>query len=144
MTCPWPWFGARLIPPMRHFFKLHPYIQEKHLDAMGKLILVTSLVLTYFYISEIFTAWYSGDHFEKASLFWRVTESYAWALWLQYSCNSVAPLALFWRRARTSPLVLYVVSILVLIGMWFAVVIVDIRLDTERPGSWRTSFQWCM
>src|SRR5499426_2588994 len=36
--------------PMRKAFKLHAYIQEKHLDAMAKLILVTSLVLTYFYI----------------------------------------------------------------------------------------------
>src|SRR5438445_5944219 len=31
-----------LVLPMRHFFGLHAYIQEKHLDAMGKLILVTA------------------------------------------------------------------------------------------------------
>ena len=86
---------------------------------MAKLILVTGLVLTYFYVCEIFTALYSGDHFEKASLFWKVTETYAWALWTMYFCNCVAPLILFWKRARTSPVILYVVSILVLIGMWF-------------------------
>jgi len=105
--------------PMRHFFKLHSYIQEKHLDAMGKLILVTGLVLTYFYICEIFTSLYSGEHIEKASLFWKVTQNYAWALWTMYFCNCVAPLVLFSRRARTSPVALYIVSILVLIGMWF-------------------------
>jgi len=105
--------------PMRHFFKLHAYIQEKHLDAMGKLILVTGLVLTYFYICEIFTSLYSGEHIEKASLFWKVTQTYAWALWTMYFCNCVAPLVLFSRRARTSPVALYVVSVLVLIGMWF-------------------------
>jgi molybdopterin-containing oxidoreductase family membrane subunit len=108
-----------LVLPMRHFFGLHAYVQDKHLDAMAKLILATSLVLTYFYVCEIFTAWYSGDHFEKASLFWKVTKSYAWALWLMYFCNCVAPLVLFSRRARLSPVMLYVVSILVLIGMWF-------------------------
>jgi molybdopterin-containing oxidoreductase family membrane subunit len=108
-----------LVLPMRHFFGLHAYIQDKHLDAMGKLILVTGLVLTYFYICEIFTAWYSGDHFERASLFWKVTKSYAWALWLMYFCNCVSPLILFSRKARTSPVILYVVSVLVLIGMWF-------------------------
>jgi molybdopterin-containing oxidoreductase family membrane subunit len=80
---------------------------------------VTGLVLTYFYICEIFTSLYSGDHFEKASLFWKVTQNYAWALWTMYFCNCVAPLVLFSRRARTSPVALYVVSILVLIGMWF-------------------------
>jgi molybdopterin-containing oxidoreductase family membrane subunit len=108
-----------LVLPMRHYFKLHPYIKDKHLDAMARLILVTGLVLTYFYICEAFTAWYSGDHFERASLFWKVTKSYAWALWTMYFCNCVAPLVLFVKRARTSPAVLYVVSILVLIGMWF-------------------------
>ncbi len=108
-----------LILPMRHYFRLHAYLQEKHLDAMGKLILVTGLVLTYFYICEAFTAWYSGDNFERASLFWKVTKSYAWALWLMYFCNCVTPLVLFSKRARTSPVVLYIVSIFVLIGMWF-------------------------
>jgi len=108
-----------LVLPMRHFFGLGAYIQDKHLDAMAKLILATGLVLTYFYVCEIFTAWYSGDVFERASLFWKVTKTYAWALWLMYFCNCVAPLILFWKAARTNPIILYVVSILVLIGMWF-------------------------
>ena len=86
---------------------------------MAKLILVTGLVLTYFYVCELFTSWYSGDHFEKASLFWRLTGTYWWALCIMYFCNCVAPLILFWKKARTNPVILYVVSILVLIGMWF-------------------------
>src|SRR5438874_6319943 len=108
-----------LVLPMRYFFGLGAYIRDRHLDAMARLILVTGLVLTYFYICEIFTSIYSGDDIEKASLFWKVTATYAWALWTMYFCNCIAPLVLFWRRARTSPVVLYVVSILVLIGMWF-------------------------
>jgi molybdopterin-containing oxidoreductase family membrane subunit len=108
-----------LILPMRHFFGLHRYVQDRHLDALARLLLVTGLVLTYFYVCEAFTAWYSGDRFEQSSLFWRVTKTYAWALWLQYSCNSVVPLVLFWKKARTSPIVLYVVSLAVLVGMWF-------------------------
>src|SRR2546427_366553 len=71
------------------------------------------------YLCEIFTTLYSGDDIDKASLFWKVTKTYAWALWLMYFCNCVSPLILFWKKARTSPVVLYVVSILVLIGMWF-------------------------
>jgi Ni/Fe-hydrogenase subunit HybB-like protein len=108
-----------LILPMRYYFNLYAYIQDKHLDAMAKLILVTSLVLTYFYICEVFTAWYSGDHIEKASLFWRSTADYAWAIWTMYVCNCVAPLVFFWKRMRTDNVALYTVSILVLIGMWF-------------------------
>jgi Ni/Fe-hydrogenase subunit HybB-like protein len=108
-----------LVLPMRYFFHLHRYIGDRHLDALAKLLLATGLVLTYFYACDAFTAWYSGDTFEKASLVWRVTASYAWAFALQYFCNCLAPLVLFWKKARTNPVVLYVVSILVLIGMWF-------------------------
>ena len=60
-----------LMLPMRHFFNCTPTSRDRHLDAMAKLILVTGLVLTYFYVCEVFTAWYSGDHFERASLFWQ-------------------------------------------------------------------------
>src|SRR5205807_13113 len=108
-----------LMIPMRYFFRLHPYLTERHLDAMAQLILVTSLVLTYFYVCEAFTAWYSGEHFEKASMFARATRQYAWAFWLQYFCNSLVPLVLFKKRARTHTPTLYVVSLFVLVGMWF-------------------------
>jgi Ni/Fe-hydrogenase subunit HybB-like protein len=108
-----------LMLPMRYYFNLYAYIRDKHLDAMAKLILVTSLVLTYFYVCEAFTSWYSGDHIEKASLFWRATGSYAWAIWLMYFCNCVTPLVFFWRTMRLNVVALYVVSIFVLIGMWF-------------------------
>ena len=58
-----------LILPMRYLFNWYAYITDKHLDAMAKLILVTGLVLTYFYACEAFTSWYSGEHYERASLF---------------------------------------------------------------------------
>src|SRR5213596_2046583 len=50
-----------LIIPMRYFFNLYAYLTDRHLDAMAKLTLVTSLVLTYFYVCESGTAWYSGE-----------------------------------------------------------------------------------
>src|SRR5262244_2916086 len=107
-----------LVLPMRYLFNWYPYITDKHLDAMAKLTLVTSLVLTYFYLCESGTAWYSGDVYERASMFARAFYSYKYTFWLQYICNSVIPLVLFWKKARTSPVILYVVSIFVLIGMW--------------------------
>src|SRR5437762_590881 len=108
-----------LILPMRYLFNWYAYITDKHLDAMAKLILVTSLVLTYFYSCEAFTSWYSAEHFERASLFYKATQEYAWAYWLMYFCNCLTPLVFFWKKARTHVATLYVVSIFVLIGMWF-------------------------
>jgi molybdopterin-containing oxidoreductase family membrane subunit len=133
-----------LVLPMRHYFKLHAYITDRHLDALAKLLLATGLVLTYFYACDIFTAWYSGEHFERASLVWRHTESYAPLVWLQYFCNVVAPLVLFRRRARLSPAILYVVSVLVLIGMWlerFNIIVPSLGHDFY-PYTWGVFLPW--
>jgi Ni/Fe-hydrogenase subunit HybB-like protein len=129
-----------LILPMRYLFNWYEYISDKHLDAMAKLILVTSLVLTYFYLCEAFTSWYSGEHFERASLFDRATKQYAWAFWLQYFCNSLAPLVFFWKKPRIHVVTLYVVSILVLIGMWFErfnIIVLGLGFDFY-PYTWGT------
>ena len=107
-----------LLIPMRYYFNLYAYIADRHLDMMAKLILVTSLVLTYFYVCEGFTSWYSGEHIERASYLFKWVGVYAPWWWLQILANSVSPLVLFWKRARTHVPTLYVVSILVLIGMW--------------------------
>src|SRR5262245_10377521 len=107
-----------LLIPMRYFFNLHPYITDRHLAMMAKLVLATSLVLTYFYACEGFTSWYSGERAERASYLFKWVGVYAPAWWLQIACNSVAPLILFWRWARVHVPTLYAVSVLVLIGMW--------------------------
>src|SRR5258705_12042729 len=109
---------------------------------MAKLSLVTSLVLTYFYVCEVFTAWYSGDHFERASLFAKASQQYAWAYWSMYFCNCLVPLVLFIRRARTHVVTLYVISILVLIGMWlerFNILVPGVGFDFY-PYTWGTYY----
>jgi len=129
-----------LILPMRYVFNWYGYITDKHLDAMAKLILVTSLVLTYFYACEAFTSWYSADHYERSSLLDRATKQYAWAFWLQYVCNSLAPLVFFWKKTRINTTWLYIISILVLIGMWFErfnIIVLGLGFDFY-PYTWGT------
>jgi len=127
-----------LLLPMRHFFRLHPYVTDRHLDALAKLLLVTSLVLTYFYACDAFTAWYSGDVFERASSFWRHTGTYAPLVVTQYVCNSLIPLALFWGTVRRRPLALFPISTAVLVGMWlerFNIIVPSLGHDFS-PYTW--------
>jgi Ni/Fe-hydrogenase subunit HybB-like protein len=107
-----------LVLPMRRYFRLEPYITERHLDALARLLLVTSLILSYFYVCDAFTSWYSADVAERGSLWWRLTGPYQPLVIAQYVCNSLVPLVLFLRWARRSNAVLFVVSVLVLVGMW--------------------------
>ncbi len=127
-----------LVIPMRQIFGWQAYITDKHMDAMAKLILVTSLVLTYFYLCESGTAWYSGERYERASMFARAFKSYKYTFWLQYICNSLVPLVLFWKKARTNLGILYVVSIFVLVGMWlerFNIIVPGLGYDFY-PYTW--------
>jgi Ni/Fe-hydrogenase subunit HybB-like protein len=107
-----------LVLPMRRYFRLEPYITERHLDALALLLLVTSLILSYFYVCDAFTSWYSADVAERGSLWWRLTGVYQPFVVAQYVCNSLVPLVLFFRGARRSKTLLFVVSVLVLVGMW--------------------------
>jgi len=73
---------------------------------------------------------------------------YAWAYWLLISCNVLAPQVLWSRRARSSPPVLFVVSIIVNIGMWlerYVIVITSLHRDF-LPSSWgmyqATGWDW--
>src|SRR5690606_19751037 len=44
---------------------------------------------------------------------------YAWAYWTMVTCNVISPQIFWFRRARTSIPILFIVSIFVNIGMWF-------------------------
>ena len=103
---------------MRHDFGLHAYVGEKHLDAMAKLLLVTSLVLTYFYACDVYRLVQRRP--DRARLVplpddGQLRVGGRAPVRLHYH----RPLVLFWRRPRTSPVALFVVSLLVLVGMWF-------------------------
>jgi molybdopterin-containing oxidoreductase family membrane subunit len=107
--------------PIRHFYRLHAFITDDHLDVMGKLILATSLLTSYGYLSEQFTTYYGGDPIDMHVYWYRLTDfgKYAAIVWTLFTCNSVVPQALWIRPLRRNPVALFVVSIVVLIGMWF-------------------------
>src|SRR5437763_11378511 len=51
--------------PLRHYFRLHDFITEVHLDHAAKLMLVTNLIVTYSYTIEAFIGFYSGSEYER-------------------------------------------------------------------------------
>ena len=127
-----------LVVPLRKAFHLEDYIDEYHLDNLGKLLLLTSSIVFYAYLAEFFIAWYSGSTFER-SVFWdRVTGQYAWAGWIMYTCNCIIPLSLWWRRVRRSWFWMFIISISVNIGMWFErfVIIIQSLAHEFIPAQW--------
>ena len=46
---------------LRHFYRLKDFITIDHLDVMAKILLATSLLTSYGYLSEQFMSWYGGE-----------------------------------------------------------------------------------
>ncbi len=128
-----------LLIPMRWIMGLEDLITPWHLDNLAKVVLLTSLIISYAYIVESFTAWYSHDPIEMMTFHMRYFGPWGWMFWVMVACNCVIPLALFSPRVRTTPVPLFIVSIFVNIGMWFErfVIIAGSLATNFEPSTWR-------
>ncbi|MGH9146095.1 MAG: NrfD/PsrC family molybdoenzyme membrane anchor subunit, partial [Vicinamibacterales bacterium] len=107
-----------LLIPMRRLLRLEEYITVHHFENLAKLMIPTSLIVSYAYVTEFFVAWYTGNVFEFGTFVDRALGAYAPFFWLMVLCNCLVPLSLFWKRVRTNLRALFVISLLVNIGMW--------------------------
>jgi molybdopterin-containing oxidoreductase family membrane subunit len=129
---------ATLMVICRWAFKLEEIVTIRHLDYMAKIMLVTGWMVGYAYGVEFFTAWYSGNRYEFEAFFNRAFGDYAWAYWIMVSCNVLLPQVFWLARVRRSPAILFIVSVLINVGMWFErfVIIVTSLHHDFLPGSW--------
>jgi Ni/Fe-hydrogenase subunit HybB-like protein len=102
-------------------YGLQDFITIDHLDVMGKLVLATSLITSYGYLSEQTITYFGGDTFDVRLYWFRLTDfnKYGWIVWFLFTCNTIVPQLLWVRSLRRNQAVLLVVSLVVLVGMWF-------------------------
>ena len=127
-----------LIIPVRSAYGLKNLITDNHLDNAAKVMLTTGLMVTLGYMSEHFMAWYSDEKFEEFSTLNRMAGPYWPVYWTVIACNVLFPQALWFRNVRRNPVLLWVISILVNIGMWaerYLIVVVSLHRDFV-PSSW--------
>ena len=118
--------------------RLEDYITTRHVDAMTKLVLATSGLVALAYLMEAFTALYSGNFYEHFALQNRLVGPLAWGYWLMVVCNALIP-QLFWLRGvRTCLPLVFVISVVVNVGMWFErfIIIVTALERDFLPSSW--------
>jgi molybdopterin-containing oxidoreductase family membrane subunit len=127
-----------LMVPARKLFGLEQIVTVRHLENMAKIMLLTGSMVGYAYSIEFFMAWYSGNPYEGFIFVNRAFGPYAWAYWIMVCCNVLSPQIFWWKRARTSIPVLFMVSLFVNIGMWFErfVIIVTSLHRDFLPSSW--------
>jgi Ni/Fe-hydrogenase subunit HybB-like protein len=122
----------------RQTMHLERFITMRHLDAMTRVILLTGSIVGYAYATEFFSAWYSGNIYERLHFINRATGPYAWCFYIMVICNILTPQVFWFKKARASVPILFVASILVNIGMWFErfVIIVVSLHRSFLPSAW--------
>src|SRR6185369_5206949 len=125
--------------PIRRFYGLRDMITERHLDKAAKVMLATGLIVAYGYSMEAFFAFYSGNPYEKFMFMNRAFgDTYGWSYWLLIATNIVIPQLLWIRRVRYNTILLFLLSVDILVGMWFerfVIVVTSLHRDF-LPSSW--------
>lgn len=122
----------------RQTIHLERYITMDHLDKMAKVTMLTGTIVSYAYATEFFSAWYSGNLYERYHFINRAAGPYAWCFYLMVLCNVLAPQLLWFKKIRLNVAALFAISILVNIGMWFErfVIIVVSLHRAFLPSGW--------
>jgi Ni/Fe-hydrogenase subunit HybB-like protein len=136
--------------PLRTFYGLQDFITLRHLQNSAKVMLATGLIVAYGYGIEAFIGFYSGSIYEKFSQVNRMFGPYASSYWALIACNVVLPQALWAKSVRDNPPWLFLVSLIVLVGMWlerYVIVVTSLHRD-YLPSSWGnyspTVWDWTM
>ncbi len=127
-----------LVIPLRTLCHLEDVITVRHIDLMCKVTLATGSMVAYSYVIEAFTAWYSGNPYERYAYWNRAFGPYAWAFWIMVSCNVLAPQLFWFKKVRTNVALVFVLSILVNVGMWFerfVIIVASLHRDF-MPANW--------
>jgi molybdopterin-containing oxidoreductase family membrane subunit len=118
--------------PIRKIYGLEDFITQRHLDNSAKVMLATGLIVAYGYAVEMFMGWYSGSQHDAFLLWNRLHGPYSVFYLMLWACNIVIPQVLWIRKVRNHPLGLFMVSGVILVGMWlerFIIVVVSLHRD---------------
>lgn len=127
-----------LVIPLRRLLGLEDMMTGRHLDVLGKLLLTSSLLISYAYLMDVFTAYYGGDRAERVIFEARLFGEYMPVYWGAFLFNCLLP-QLFWsRRLRLHIPTVVLVCLGVVVGMWLEryEIVVTSLYRPHLPSAW--------
>jgi len=118
--------------PIRKLYGLEDFITERHLQNSAKVMLATGLIVAYGYGIEAFMGWYSGNRYDSYLLWNRLHGPYHLLYLSLLASNIFIPQLLWIKKLRTSAVALFLISGVILVGMWlerFIIVVVSLHRD---------------
>jgi len=125
---------------VRRFLHLEEYLHPVHFQNLGKLLLLMSLLWTYFIFSERLTVWYGNETAEVAVFQATQRGAFAPLYWTMVVCNFVIPFFILSLRKLRTIAGCVLASCTVLVGMWLErfLIIVPSLGHKYLPYSWGT------
>jgi len=123
---------------LRKFLHLEDYLHPVHFQNLGKLLLLMSLLWTYFVFAERLTVWYGNEPSEIA-VFWATQRgAYAPLYWTMVTCNFVIPFSILSLTRLRTITGCVIASCAVVVGMWLErfLIIVPSLSHKYLPYSW--------
>jgi len=90
-------------------------------------------------MTEIFIAWYSGSEYEFFTFFKnRITGDYYWAFYAMIISNAIVPQFFWIKKVRANITLVFIISIIINIGMWFEryVIVITSLTKDYLPSAW--------
>jgi Ni/Fe-hydrogenase subunit HybB-like protein len=129
-----------ILVPLRRAFHLESLITPRHLDMLARLVILTGLIVTYSYATEILLALNApASDPERSTLLYRMTGPYAPVFWAMVTFNCLGPIALLFPGVRRRTPLLLVICVGINVGMWlerFNIVVTSLAHD-RLPFDWR-------
>ena len=104
---------------LRYYFRWEDYMTIAILEKTCKLTFAIAMVWTYLNLIEFSSVWYGHDIFAKEVLLDKFTGAYAWIFWSMIFLGSVLPFTLAFEKLRRNIPIMFVVSLLLNVGMYF-------------------------
>ena len=122
---------------LRWVFKLDDVIKVVHLTNLSKMLLLMSIIWTYFYFTDFLVTWYGNNPVEMNVWDWQ-TERFSLQLVVMLGCSVATIGLLSWGWVRRSPGMLLFITIWVNIAMYLEryLIVVPVLTHRDNPYTW--------
>jgi len=129
---------ASILVLVRWGMKLDAFLREEHFDALGKLVLVAGLGWLYIWFAGLIVEWYGNEPIIMELLHDEFAGPMAPFFYIQMTCNLVPLFFLVFRKVRTNPVFLLILTLMVNVGMFTerALIVIGNLQRHYMPFSW--------
>ena len=129
---------ASILVVVRWGMKLDFFLRKEHLNAIGKLVMVAGIAWVYVWFAGLIVEWYGNVPVIRELLHDEFNGEMAPYFYTMMVCNIIPIILLMFERVRTNPLLLFLLTMMVNVGMFIErfLIVVGNLLRNYTPFNW--------